>query len=568
MARSNINHPSAPFAFESSSSKEGNIPPSRLNALLVGLAALLDSHPGNVLNVLPHLSPDTPSSVCLSYMTQRLPQRKLLDTLSSLIAFHPHCSAAAVALEATLDRVGIYISATTATSLSFAPSPSIRSSLAERALHADVEKWLGLVRDIARRRTRPPPSNADADDVDVMDLPDTQLTVAVYRTCYTTLRTRLRDIPLTFLLPKLENGTTTLALVNLANLRGPDEQQEALARLCEHLEMLLRLTDVQDEAEIRDARHFVALHVAGRFAAQALRDEEFRVFLTGIGECSVIGTTRIRASSDFRFNNTDAADSEAVEVVEQACLLSHLVATLVNIAKSSGTAAALALPWHIEWIAPSPAHPSFEASIDAALLQEWFSGIAWEDSPFLDHPPDIATWPYSQLAGEILRDAPCGLVRRTSICLDGDDDLKDNIGLHHYTLARTRSRLPMEGSHCEIALLRYLVDPANAVLAFPYIATSHVSCYACAMLARTVGVARGCEAEFMLRACEERVDLPWLGDGVMQWGTDVVRALEEGLLADLRSLVVYRAEQLVEGRDAGVFESIPEMLNELMMWGR
>ena len=155
-------------------------------------------------------------------------------------------------------------------------------------MHADVEKWLGLVRDIARGRTRPAssrrPPNTDADDVDVMDLPDTQLTVAVYRTCYTTLRTRLRELPLTFLIPKLENSVTSLTLVNLANRRGPDEQQEALARLCEHLEMLLRLTDVQDESEIKDARHFVALHVAGRFAAQTLRDEEFRVFLTGIGE--------------------------------------------------------------------------------------------------------------------------------------------------------------------------------------------------------------------------------------------------------------------------------------------
>ncbi|KAM5545255.1 hypothetical protein V8D89_001366 [Ganoderma adspersum] len=545
MARSNVEHPSAPFAYHPSVSQEAHTSPT-VNALLVAIAALLDSHPGNVLDVLHHLSPETPSSVCPSYMAQRLPQRKLLDTLASLIAFHPHCSAAAVALEATPDRVGLYVSASTTHPPSATPALGKGPSLAERELHADVERWLALVHDIARGRTPPSRrlSKTGADDADVMDLPDTQLTVTVFRTCYTILRTRLRALPLATLLRKFENCATTLALVNLANLRRCDADGEAIGELCEHLEMLLRLTEVENAAEIRDARHFVALHVAGRFAARALRDEEFRVLLTGI-------------------------DGEAVEIVEQACLLSHLVNTLVTTAKSSGTAAALALPWHIEWIAPPPAPSSFEATIDLPLLKEWLGGIAWEQSPFLDRPPDIATWPYSQIVGEILRDAPCGLVRRTSICLGGDDE--DNIGRHHYTLARTKNRLLMTASHCEIALLQHLVNPANAVHAYPYVATSHVSCYACTMLARAVGVVRGCEAEFMLRGCEARVDLPWLaglGDGVVGWGADVVRALEEGLLADLRSLVMDRAEQLVEGRDAGVFESIPEMLNELLMWGR
>ncbi|KAI1787797.1 hypothetical protein LXA43DRAFT_1027970 [Ganoderma leucocontextum] len=130
----------------------------------------------------------------------------------------------------------------------------------------------------------------------------------------------------------------------------------------------------------------------------------------------------------------------------------------------------------------------------------------------------------------------------------------------------------MATSHCEMALLRYLVDPANAVLAYPYIATSHMSCYACTMLARAVGVVRGDEAEFMLRGCEAHVDLPWIAglsdDGAVGWGPDVVCALEEGLVADLRSLVVVRAEQLVGRREVGALESIPEMLNELLRWGQ
>ncbi len=58
--------------------------------------------------------------------------------------------------------------------------------------------------------------------------------------------------------------------------------------------------------------------------------------------------------------------------------------------------------------------------------------------------------------------------------------------------------------------MRHLVDPANAMLVYPYIATSHVACYAPTMLARAVGVAHGYEAEFILRGCKARVDLPWL----------------------------------------------------------
>ncbi len=43
-----------------------------------------------------------------------------------------------------------------------------------------------------------------------------------------------------------------------------------------------------------------------------------------------------------------------------------------------------------------------------------------------------------------------------------------------------------------------------------------------------------------------------------------MQALEEGLVADLRSLVVARAEQLVERREVGVLERIPETLHELL----
>ncbi|PIL29534.1 hypothetical protein GSI_08342 [Ganoderma sinense ZZ0214-1] len=544
MARCNIDHASAPFTYEPPKPEEAN-PPPRINALLVALSALIHSYPGNVLDVLPHLSPHIPSSICPAYAMHPLPQRKLLDSLASLIAFHPHCPAAAVALEATPSRVGLYISADP-------PSASFNSTTAPSLeLRTDVETWLSLVREIARGRTppsttRPKPEtdNVDDADTDVLDLPDTQLTIAVFRTCYGALRTHLRALPLRVLLRKFESRATTEWLVCLATMcLERDAHREALDRLCEHLEALLRLTDVEDAGEIKDVRHFVALHVAGRFAARALRDEGFRVFLNGI-------------------------DREAVGVVEQASFLSCLVTTLVKTAKSNSTAGALALPWHIEWIAPQPTASSFDATIGPPLLQEWLHGIAWEDSPFLDHPPDATAWPYSQLISEILRDAPWGLMRRTSTTREGVEE-------HRYTLARAQNlasdrwRVGIGTSHCEVGLLRYLVDPAHGVHAYPYIATSYISCYACAMLVRAVGVARGPEAEFMLRSCEPRVHFPWisgLGDGVAGWGPDVVRALEEGLLADLRSLVVARAEVLVEGRDPGGFESIPGRLNDLLEW--
>ena len=60
--------------------------------------------------------------------------------------------------------------------------------------------------------------------------------------------------------------------------------------------------------------------------------------------------------------------------------------------------------------------------------------------------------------------------------------------------------------------------------AYPYIANSHASCYACAMLTRAVGVESGHETEFMLKSYEVRVDLPWIAgleaeaDGARAWG--------------------------------------------------
>ncbi|KAI1787798.1 hypothetical protein LXA43DRAFT_1027976, partial [Ganoderma leucocontextum] len=233
MARSNIEHPSTPFTYHTPVSEQ-TAPLSRINALLVALASLLHSHPGPAQDVLPHLSPDSPSSV--SYMTQRLPQRKLLDTLASLIAFHPHCPAAAIALEATPDRVGLYIAATSTNPAATATVPSKGPALHPTGtqLRADVEIWLGLMRDIAHRRGPPSakPPKTDSHHADVMDLPDTQLAVTVFRACYPTLRTRLRALPLGVLLRKYERCAASIALVNLASLRGRDAQEVGLGRLC------------------------------------------------------------------------------------------------------------------------------------------------------------------------------------------------------------------------------------------------------------------------------------------------------------------------------------------------
>ena len=296
MNHSNIDDPSAPFADQNPDSGQTGTRPG-INTLLVALAALLHSYPGNVEDVLPHLSPDAPSSICPIRMTQRLPQRKLMDTLASLLAFHPDSPIAAVALEATPDRVKLYISAATATTyLSPTASPLHRSpSLTDRELRADVETWLGLVRAIAHARSPSPPpqpptansnanASADAGDADVMALPDTQLTIAIFRACYPTLRMRLRALPLGILLAKLESRATSVAIFSLATLRPPDPREDALARLVEHLEMLLGLTEPEDVADIADRGHFVALHVAGRFVARGLRNEGVRVLLNAIGE--------------------------------------------------------------------------------------------------------------------------------------------------------------------------------------------------------------------------------------------------------------------------------------------
>ena len=304
MDHSNIDYPSAPFADQNPDSGQTSTWPG-INALLVALAALLHSYPGNVEDVLPHLSPEAPSSICPIRMMQRLPQHKLMDTLASLLAFHPDSPIAAVALEATPDRVKLYISAATATThLSPTTSPYHRSpSPTDKELRADVETWLGLVRAIAHARTPfPPPqpptatpnsnpnpspslnASADAGDADVIALPDTQLTIAIFRACYPTLRLRLRALPLSVLLSKLESRATSVAMFSLATLRPPDPREDALARLVEHLEMLLRLTELEDAADIADAKHFVALHVAGRFVARALRNEGVRVLLNAIGE--------------------------------------------------------------------------------------------------------------------------------------------------------------------------------------------------------------------------------------------------------------------------------------------
>ena len=268
--------------------------------------------------------------------------------------------------------------------------------------------------------------------------------------------------------------------------------------------------------------------------------------------------------------NSNTIDCETADVIEQACLLSRLVSGLVSVARSSSAEGLLALPWHIEWILPLPAPPSFEATLDTPLLQEWLAGMPWEESLFLDRPPDATAWPYAEVVSEILRDVPDDLVR-------AEEELGDGGRRYTYTLKEDSSspaerHMAWSGLHCEMALLRRLVGPANvtATHAFPYlyIATSHASCYACAMLARAVGVERGHEAAFMLRSCEAQIELPWtagLEDAVGSWGEDVVRTLEEGLLADLRSLMMARAEHLVELREAGVLERIPEMVTGDML---
>ena len=259
-----------------------------------------------------------------------------------------------------------------------------------------------------------------------------------------------------------------------------------------------------------------------------------------------------------------------MDVIEQACLLSRLVSGLVSVARSSSAEGLLALPWHIEWISPLPTPPSFEATLDMPLLQKWLAGMPWEESLFLDRPPDATTWPYAEVVSEILRGVPDDLVR-------AEEELRDGGRRYTYT-PKEDSGSPAErhmawsGAHCEMALLTHLVDPAHATDAYPYpyIATSHASCYACAMLAHAVGVERGHEAAFMLRSCEAQVELPWIAgleDGVGGWGEGVVRALEEGLLADLRGLMMTRAEHLVELREAGVLERTPEMVTgDMLRW--
>ncbi|KAM5545251.1 hypothetical protein V8D89_001362 [Ganoderma adspersum] len=83
----------------------------------------------------------------------------------------------------------------------------------------------------------------------------------------------MRAFHLRVLLRMFDGCATNLSFtVNVTSMRGHHVHDEALQRLCGHLEALLRLTDVDDEAKIADPRHFIALFVAERFAATALQD--------------------------------------------------------------------------------------------------------------------------------------------------------------------------------------------------------------------------------------------------------------------------------------------------------
>ena len=181
----------------------------------------------------------------------------------------------------------------------------------------------------------------------------------------------------------------------------------------------------------------------------------------------------------------------------------------------------------VDFPRPLPAAQSFKARIELPVLQEWLVGMPWEELPFLDRLPENTRSRTPMLLAKL-----CATPQMTSWAG----------GTAYMLEERSPAHVAWSGGPCEIALLRHLVDPAHSMHAYPYIVNSHASCYACAMLARAVGVEGGHEAELMLRSCEARVDLPWIAgleaqaDGARGWGDDVVRGREESfLLDDLRS---------------------------------
>ncbi|KAI0737214.1 hypothetical protein C8Q80DRAFT_1064552, partial [Daedaleopsis nitida] len=167
-------------------------------------------------------------------------------------------------------------------------------------------------------------------------------------------------------------------------------------------------------------------------------------------------------------------DVDACQIIEDACALSTLVHSLILTASSFTMSSALARPWTIRWIAPSVrTRAKFEAVLDPALIQSWLDDLTRWQSPVLAGPPDLNTFPWSDVVAPLLHGSPPGLVRDgtrlSSDCAHGLPPSSSSARVHCAGLS---------------TLLRHLVEHPTA--AYPYVATSAAPCYACTMLARAV----------------------------------------------------------------------------------
>ena len=173
----------------------------------------------------------------------------------------------------------------------------------------------------------------------------------------------------------------------------------------------------------------------------------------------------------------------------------------------------------------------FEAILDSDMLADWVEST--DDSQGSDlglllngPPPNVSTWPWSEVTRGIGREAPTGLAREEYTRANGKHGTRFMpTPCPHAQI--DNSSIPPTSVHCEAALLAHLYN--NHVPAHPYISVSRAhnppspgsssgarsdtpGCYGCLALARTLDIVRG--EGFVLRGSPDpharaRVILPW-----------------------------------------------------------